>query len=184
MPVVTVQLWEGRTLDQKRALVAALTKAVVDNVDADPSGLHVILQEVGKENWGRAGILGLDRPSAGNEPSERIVGLSHLLLQVTDLAAAENFYVEGLGFDVRKRDSLPDGRPLIVLSQGMGLTEQGPQPPGPVEHIAFFVKQLDRYPSRVEASGGKVLGGPAPGGYGRSLYFEDPDGNKLEFHGD
>lgn len=184
MPVVTVQLWEGRTLDQKRALVAALTKAMVDNIDADPSSLHVILQEVGTENWGRAGILGVDRSPEGNVPSERIMGLSHLLLQVSHLSAAEEFYVAGLGFEIRKRDFLPDGRPLIVLSQGLGLTEHGPTPPGPVEHIAFRVKQLDRYPARVEASGGKILSGPAAAAYGRSLYFEDPDGNKLEFHSD
>ncbi|MGH2701094.1 MAG: tautomerase family protein, partial [Actinomycetota bacterium] len=50
MPVVTVQLWEGRTLEQKRALAGAITKVMVDYADADPSGLHVILQETTKEN--------------------------------------------------------------------------------------------------------------------------------------
>ena len=183
MPVVTVQLWEGRTLEQKRALAAAITKVMVDYVDADPSGLHVILQESGKENWARAGVLGVDRPSV-DQSAERIVGLSHLLLQVQDLRAAEVFYVDGLGFEIRKRDELPDGRSLIVLAQGLGLTEKGPEPPGPVEHIAFYVKGLDHFRDRVETAGGKVISGPAPGAYGRSLYFEDPSGNKLEFHGD
>jgi 4-oxalocrotonate tautomerase len=61
MPVVTVQLWEGRTLEQKRALVQAITDAMVEHAGADPSGLHVILQEIPKENWARAGVLGIDR---------------------------------------------------------------------------------------------------------------------------
>lgn len=64
MPVVTIQLWEGRTLDQKRALVRAVTKAMVEHAGARPDGLHVIIQEVARENWGRAGVLGVDRSDA------------------------------------------------------------------------------------------------------------------------
>ena len=61
MPVVTVQLWEGRTLAQKRALVRAITDAMVEHAAARPEALHVILQEVPPENWGLAGVLGVDR---------------------------------------------------------------------------------------------------------------------------
>ena len=61
MPVVTVQMWPGRTLDQKRALVRAITDAMVQHAGAKPDHLHVILQEVPREDWGRAGVLGADR---------------------------------------------------------------------------------------------------------------------------
>lgn len=61
MPVVTVQMFEGRTIDQKRRLVKAITDAMVEHADARPDGLHVVLHEVSKENWGRAGVLGSDR---------------------------------------------------------------------------------------------------------------------------
>jgi 4-oxalocrotonate tautomerase len=61
MPVVTVQLWEGRTLDEKRALVKAITNAMIEHAGARPDALHVILQEIPRENWGRAGVLGVDR---------------------------------------------------------------------------------------------------------------------------
>ncbi len=64
MPVVTIQLWEGRTLEQKRALVRAITAAMVEHADVKPDGLHVILQEVPRENWGRAGVLGVDQKDA------------------------------------------------------------------------------------------------------------------------
>lgn len=61
MPVVTVQLFEGRTLEQKRRLVKAITDAMVEHADARPDALHVVLQEIPKDNWGRAGVLGSDR---------------------------------------------------------------------------------------------------------------------------
>lgn len=64
MPVVTVQLWEGRTLEQKRALVRAITEAMVEHAGAKPDGLHVIIQEIPRENWARAGVLGVDRKDA------------------------------------------------------------------------------------------------------------------------
>jgi 4-oxalocrotonate tautomerase len=64
MPVVTVQLWEGRSLEQKRALVRAITDAMIEHAGASPDALHVILQEIPRENWGRAGVLGIDRKDA------------------------------------------------------------------------------------------------------------------------
>lgn len=182
MPVVTVQLWPGRSLDQKRELVAAITDAMVEHANADPAGLHVVLQEVSPENWGRAGLLGIDRE--GHPKAPHIFRLHHLLLQVNDVEVAERFYVEGLGFTVRHREPFPDGRPLTVLAEGMGLTVGRPEGRGPVDHIAFRVRDLDAYPERITQAGGHVLDGPAPGAYGRSLYFEDPDGNKIEFHGE
>ncbi|HJQ72755.1 MAG TPA: glyoxalase superfamily protein [Actinomycetota bacterium] len=182
MPVVTVQLYEGRSLDQKRHLAGAITKAMVEHAGADPSGLHVVLQEIPPENWARAGVLGIDREPRDDTGVTSVSGLHHLLLQVSDIARAEAFYLDGLGFTVRKREAFGDGRPLIVTDQGLGLTEGGPEPPGPVEHIAFRVKGVEEFADMVEASGGEIVKGPGPGPYGLSLYFLDPDGNKIEFH--
>jgi 4-oxalocrotonate tautomerase len=184
LPVVTVQLFTGRSAEQKRSLVAAITRSMVDLADADPSGLHVVLQEIPPENWGRSGVLGSDRVGTPKAVEPRVIGLSHLLLQVSSLPQAEQFYVRGLGFTVRLRDHLPDGRELVVLDQGMGLTEGGPRPPGPVEHIAFQTRAVAEYVERIKEAGGTILLGPQPGAYGTSLYFQDPDGNKLELHGD
>lgn len=61
MPVVTVQMWTGRTVEQKRALTRAITDAMVTHANVKPDGLHVIIQEIPKENWARAGVLGIDR---------------------------------------------------------------------------------------------------------------------------
>jgi 4-oxalocrotonate tautomerase len=60
VPVVIVELWEGRSVEQKRALVRAITDAMVAHADARRESLQVILHEVSRENWGRGGVLGLD----------------------------------------------------------------------------------------------------------------------------
>ena len=61
MPVVTVELWEGRTVEQKRKLVRAITDAMVEHAEANPDALHVIIHEIPRENWSHAGVLGVDR---------------------------------------------------------------------------------------------------------------------------
>jgi 4-oxalocrotonate tautomerase len=68
MPVVTIQMWPGRTVEQKRRLVEAITKAMIEHADAKPDGLHVIIQEVPRDSWGRAGVLGIDREVPPHEP--------------------------------------------------------------------------------------------------------------------
>ena len=58
MPVVIVEMWAGRSVEQKRNLVQALTRAMVDYAGADPTHLHVIIHETPRESWGRNGKLG------------------------------------------------------------------------------------------------------------------------------
>lgn len=57
MPVITVELWKGRSLDQKRNLVRGITSATVEATGAPPEAVHVVIHEVEKENWGIAGQL-------------------------------------------------------------------------------------------------------------------------------
>jgi 4-oxalocrotonate tautomerase len=60
MPVVIVEMWEGRTVEQKRNLVKAITDAMVEHAGAKPDALHVIIHDVPKESWAKAGILSSD----------------------------------------------------------------------------------------------------------------------------
>ena len=60
MPFVTVEMWEGRTIEQKRRLVKAITDAMIEHANCTPDHLHVVIHESSKENWGRAGVLGID----------------------------------------------------------------------------------------------------------------------------
>lgn len=61
MPVVQVNMWPGRTLEQKRRLCKAITDAMVEHAGAKPDGLHVIIHEIPKDSWARAGVMGIDR---------------------------------------------------------------------------------------------------------------------------
>ena len=60
MPVVTIQMWSGRSTEQKRRLVRAITDAMIQHANCRPDHLHVIIQDVPKDSWGRAGVLGID----------------------------------------------------------------------------------------------------------------------------
>jgi 4-oxalocrotonate tautomerase len=68
MPVVIIEMYPGRTPEQKRALVQAITEAMVEHAGARPDHLHVILHEVAPENWALAGRLGTERDSASGLP--------------------------------------------------------------------------------------------------------------------
>jgi 4-oxalocrotonate tautomerase len=64
VPFVVVHMWEGRTVDEKRALTGAITEAMVEHAHCSPDALHVVIQEYAKENWARAGVLAVDREGA------------------------------------------------------------------------------------------------------------------------
>ncbi|HEX7405056.1 MAG TPA: 2-hydroxymuconate tautomerase [Candidatus Nanopelagicaceae bacterium] len=60
MPFVQVHMWEGRSVDQKRALTKAITEAMVEFAGASAEHLHVVISEYPKTNWALAGKLGID----------------------------------------------------------------------------------------------------------------------------
>ncbi|WP_108306069.1 2-hydroxymuconate tautomerase [Metalysinibacillus jejuensis] len=61
MPYVTVKMIEGRTPEQKRALVAEVTEAVSKTVNAPKENITVFIEEMSKENYGVAGVRFSDK---------------------------------------------------------------------------------------------------------------------------
>lgn len=61
MPLITVQLFEGRTVEQKRAYAKALTDASVQALGIDPGAVDVIFSDVKKSDWATAGVLWSDK---------------------------------------------------------------------------------------------------------------------------
>ena len=61
MPVIHVHMFEGRTLDQKRKLVASMTEAVVKSLDVKPETVQILIQENPKSNVAKAGVLHSDQ---------------------------------------------------------------------------------------------------------------------------
>lgn len=111
----------------------------------------------------------------------QVKGLAHMLLQVSDLEQSRAFYVDLLGFHVKPdAKPLPDGRALIVTTEGLGLTEGGPGDSRQLDHIAFEVRGVRELSERVRDAGVRVLQELGPGAYGLTIYVADPDGNKIE----
>lgn len=54
MPVVKVEMWEGRTVEQKEILIKAITKAFGE-IGVKPESLTIIIQDIPKTNWGMRG---------------------------------------------------------------------------------------------------------------------------------
>jgi 4-oxalocrotonate tautomerase len=181
MPV-TVHLWEGRTVDQKRALVRAITDAMVEHADASRDGLHVWVEEYSRESWARNGVLAVDMET--HDVAERpsvVWRLDHALLEVSDLPTAEAFYVDVLGFGIRKRDVLADGRPLTVTEQGLGLAGGRSVSSGPVKLLSFRARNLRALARVLEDSNAEMLSGVETTEAGLTLRIKDFDGNEIEF---
>jgi 4-oxalocrotonate tautomerase len=64
MPEIYIHAVEGRTLDQKRALVREITAAVVKNFNVSPESVMVQIIESAKENKAKGGVLFSERPVA------------------------------------------------------------------------------------------------------------------------
>ena len=57
MPFISVKMLEGRTHEQKKALVKAITDAMVEICDTKPDGVMVVIEDIARDNWGRNGKL-------------------------------------------------------------------------------------------------------------------------------
>ena len=61
MPIIRVEMFKGRSREQKRELVEALTDAMVKTTGASRDATWVVLSDVEKEDWGFGGQLGIDK---------------------------------------------------------------------------------------------------------------------------
>jgi len=64
MPLVEIHLLEGRTDEQKKALLTAVTAAVHDSIGAPLESIRVWVQEFTPREYMIAGVLAADRQGA------------------------------------------------------------------------------------------------------------------------
>jgi 4-oxalocrotonate tautomerase len=57
MPTYHVEMMEGRTLEQKKKLVAELTRVSVEVLAVSPESVDVIITDIKRENWATGGKL-------------------------------------------------------------------------------------------------------------------------------
>jgi len=61
MPIIRVEMFRGRSRDQKRLLVRELTDTFVRVAGGKPESVTIILEDVDKEDWGASGVLMADK---------------------------------------------------------------------------------------------------------------------------
>ncbi len=57
MPVVTIKIVEGRTVEQKRGMVKDVTEAIVKNIGCQPAAVHINILDLKQENFADGGTL-------------------------------------------------------------------------------------------------------------------------------
>jgi 4-oxalocrotonate tautomerase len=61
MPLVTIHMYEGRTVEQKRELAEAITEAVVRIAKTTADATEIVIIDVPRHNWAKAGKLASDQ---------------------------------------------------------------------------------------------------------------------------
>jgi len=60
MPFAQIYMLEGRSAEQKQAVIEKVTQALVEAVGAPKDSVRVWIHEMPKENWGIAGVSAKD----------------------------------------------------------------------------------------------------------------------------
>jgi len=61
MPIIRVEMFKGRSRDEKRRLASALTDAMVEATGAKREAVWIVISDVEKEDWAFGGELGVDK---------------------------------------------------------------------------------------------------------------------------
>ncbi len=60
MPILQIEMLEGRSIDQKRAMVKKVTEALVETINCKPEAVKIMMREIKKEHLATGGILKSD----------------------------------------------------------------------------------------------------------------------------
>lgn len=60
MPIVQIEMLEGRTLEQKRKMVSKVTAAIAETADCPPENITIIIREMPKQHLAKGGKLNID----------------------------------------------------------------------------------------------------------------------------
>lgn len=56
MPIITVKMIEGRTEEQKKALVEKVTEVVAETTGAPKENVFIIIEEMAKNHYATGGV--------------------------------------------------------------------------------------------------------------------------------
>jgi len=129
----------------------------------------------------------------------RILGLDHIVLRVSDMARMTAFWRDALGCPVEKVQAefglvhIRAGTALIDLVDLAGpLGKEGGRAPEAegrnLDHFCLRVEPFDPAAIRKRLAALGIAADPpkrrfGAEGYGESIYFNDPEGNRIELKG-
>ncbi|HET7757712.1 MAG TPA: VOC family protein [Steroidobacteraceae bacterium] len=135
---------------------------------------------------------------AAHAPDFKVTGIDHIVLRVRDLPRALAFYRDVLGCTLEREQrelgltQLRAGRSLIDLVTADGPLGARAAPAGGsgpnLEHFCLSLAPFDERSLTAHLASHGVAAGEAAARYGaegegRSLYIEDPEGNRVELKG-
>ena len=110
-------------------------------------------------------------------------GIHHVSINVTDVAAAQQFYVEVLGMELLPRPDVGfPGAWLGAGQQEVHLMGIDTGPPLKEQHFAFRVTDVDALVQRLEDAGITCSTPREIPGICRQVFTHDPSGNLIEFN--
>ena len=131
-----------------------------------------------------------NRAASPADPTLRVMGLDHVVLRVTDIDRAIEFYEQVLGLHVERR--LPEIG-LVQLRAGTAMIDLVPRTEDEddgrnMDHYAVRIDRMDvpaltAHLKRHGIDPGEVRRRYGAEGYGSSIYITDPDGNTVELKG-
>jgi catechol 2,3-dioxygenase len=110
----------------------------------------------------------------------RVTGIDHVVLHVTDLDRSKRFYIDLLGFEVAheggRNSFLRCGDQLVALFER---TDADIHAGAEMNHLALRLAtgEYQEVKAILEAEHITVTGRP---GDDRCIYFDDPDGHRLQ----
>ena len=70
MPIVTVSIKEGRTVEQKREMARRVTEAICETMNARPEVVRIIIHDLKGEDFAIGGTLVCDDPALQYKPNK------------------------------------------------------------------------------------------------------------------
>lgn len=61
MPTYHIELFEGRSVEEKRKLVEAVTRVTTEVLGSSPDSVDIVITDVKRENWATGGKLWSER---------------------------------------------------------------------------------------------------------------------------
>jgi 4-oxalocrotonate tautomerase len=68
MPFVSIRLAGTASKQQKAAIVADVTRSLVERLGKNPAAVQIVIEEVSTENYGAGGQLIADRDAPTSQP--------------------------------------------------------------------------------------------------------------------